>query len=459
MNFKTRHNQPRRRAAAAAVLAAVALAVAGCGTGSGPGAGTPAASAPAASDGPVEISFWHSASGAAAKVVDDLVAKYNAGNDDGVTVKAVYQGSYEDAISKFTNAVTSGGTPDLMQASDVNTMFMVDSGLVTPAQDAIAAYQVPYAADKLSPAVKNYYTIDGKLWSVPFQVSQPMVYFNPELIKKAGLDTNRLPATTAELFSWAQTIKDKTGVSGLTFHLNPWWNEQFAASAGVEYCTPENGTKSSKVDAIRYTEPSQLGVWNKIQELYGSKAIFNVGKDGTAAQNAFTGGSAAMLLASSGTLGNVAKAKGADIITAPFPVDDAGKGGSVPGGNSLWIVGKDKSGAKQRAAARFAAFLASPESQVASFQGSGFLPASTDAQASAASSATPAQQVLLDQVAGTKSNTVTAGCHSGALNSTRLELQPVLEQIAAGAPAEAAFNQAETKAKEAIESYNMRAGK
>ncbi|MEO3940125.1 extracellular solute-binding protein [Paenarthrobacter nicotinovorans] len=449
----------RRRRVAAAVLTAALLAVTGCSAGTGAGSATNTVSAPAATDGPVVIDFWHSSSGAAGKVVEDLVAKYNASNTDGVTVKAIYQGSYEDAISKFTNAVTSGGTPDLMQASDVNTSFMVDSGLVTPAEDAMAAYQVPYAAEKVSPAVKNYYTIDGKLWSVPFQVSQPLVYFNPDLIAKAGLDASKLPATTAELFNWARIIKEKTGVAGLTFHLNPWWNEEFASSAGIEYCTPGNGTTGAPVDAVRYTAASQVGVWNTIQELFTSKAIFNVGKDGSAAQNAFTGGSAAMLLSSSGSLGNVVKAKGTDFLTAPFPVDDAAKGGAVPGGNSVWIIGKDKSGATQRAAARFAAFLASPDSQVASFQGSGYLPASTDAQATAATSATPAQKVLLDQVAVTKSNVVTAGCHSGALNSIRLELQPVLEQIAAGTPVEAAFQQAEAKATSAIETYNARAGK
>ncbi len=430
-----------------ALAAAAALLAGGCSSSASP-----------ASGGLVELTFWHSASGAAAQVVDKAVADFNTKHDGKIKVTGTYQGTYDDAITKLASAVQAKNTPDLMQVNDVNTQYMIDTKLTVSADDLNKVTKLVDFAN-FAPLVGTYYTIGGTMRSVPFQTSQPALFMNPDLVKAAGLDATKPPTTFAQTFEWATKINAATGKGGFVFHINPWWVEQMTASAGIVYCTPDNGVGSSPATKVVLTDPKQVAQWTAVQALYKSKGAVNVGGDGNAAQTSFSNGDAGILLASSSVLGNVTKAAKFTPVLAPMPLDDA-QGGAVPGGNSVWVLGKDAKGAKEQAAWAFAAYLASDEVQSNSFTTSGYLPNSKSAATSLASNANPAQKVLLTQLAGGADSAAAAGCHSGALQPIRTELQKAMESVlVSGADVTTTFKSVEDKSPTLISDYNKRVGK
>lgn len=117
---------------AMAALAIGALTLSACATSNN-------ADSSGSNEGPVTISFWNSVSGPSADAVEKVVKDFNAANEGKIKVEATFQGLYDDAIAKLTNAVKTKNTPDLIQINDVNTVFMVDSKITLPIDDLNAA--------------------------------------------------------------------------------------------------------------------------------------------------------------------------------------------------------------------------------------------------------------------------------------------------------------------------------
>lgn len=432
----------------AAIGAGLALALTGCSSPT---------TTPPAQAGPVKISFWHSASGAPAELLTTLVSDFNKANEDKIEVEAIYQGAYNDALAKLVNAVSSTGIPDVMQITDTQTGFMVDSGLTTPVEKMLTGADAD-VLDDIVPVAKSYYTVDGALQAMPFQVSVPVIYANKALLAEAGLDADNPFKTTAELGEWVKTIHEKTGKAGLTLGMNSFWLEELTASAGELYCTPGNSMNEAAT-AVNYATDKQVAQWTIVQDLVASKALMNVGQAGSDAQNAFGNQSAAMVMLTSGNLGNISRLLPDGFVVLPFPKDDP-NGGIVPSGNAVWLLTKDKTDASKAASAKFVAYLGSPEVQAQSFAKTGYLPNSNAAIALAEPNASVPGQAILKMFLAAKSSDITSGCHSGAMPSLRSgAAQPAIDKIVAGTDVKTALQEAEAKGKDLIAEYNQRAGK
>ncbi|GAV96457.1 sugar ABC transporter substrate-binding protein [Corynebacterium glutamicum] len=434
-------------AATLAVSGLTAVSLAACSSGGG--------ETTTNADGATVVTFWHSSSGAGGETLEALVDEFNQEHAGEIEVQASFQGSYEDAISKFIASVQTGDLPALIQASDVQTRYMKDSGLVMPAEE-LSARSGEYDFDSLIPAVSNYYTMDDTVYSMPAMVSQPAMYTNDDALTAAGVDPESLK-TVEGLLDAAERIHDVTGKAGLTFHHSGWYMEQFGSALGQQWCSPENGVGAQPADSFNIDTPEMVDAWTRIGELYELGAIQNPGNDGSAATGAFVSGEAAIQLNSSGGYGNVASAAPTfdwSIRSLPRNTEEAG---AVPGGNSLWAIEEGHSEDVQNATWEFMKFIGSDESQERIFIETGYLPTTEGAQAGLAD-LTPQQEGLIDQLSTTPVNTVTAGCHSGALNDARQSYQTAMSSIANNGDAQSAINDAQQGADAAIASYNDRAG-
>lgn len=88
------------------------------------------------------ITFWHSMGGVNGEAMTALVDKFNQENQYGITVEAVYQGSYDDAINKLKSAQIGNMGADLVQIYDIGTRFMIDSGWVIPMQQLLSLIHI-----------------------------------------------------------------------------------------------------------------------------------------------------------------------------------------------------------------------------------------------------------------------------------------------------------------------------
>lgn len=452
--------------AAPGALVALALALSACASGTATPAEPAESAEPGAeatpstgveSTGPVTLDFWYAVGGTAADALMKQVEAFNTTNEHDITVNAIFQGNYVESIAKLTSAVQSGDTPVLLQGGDTFASFLRDSGLATPPESIGTFDGEPFNPSGIVPAAANYYTFEDELWAVPVMVSQPAIFFDPALLDAAGKDSGTPPASIGELFDWAEDIYEATGTPGLVFHQNEWWNEQFSAVNGVVYCTPQNGLGGAPADAFDFVNDDLVDVWTRFQNSLDSGAVVNVGSDGAAAQNTFATGGAAMLLASSASLGNVSSVAGFAIEAMPLPVSSP-DGGAVPGGSAVWILGEDHSEVERAAALEFATFMSSPTVQAEIFAESGYLPTSVEALETLKGSETDqARLVLLDQFANTSTSIAAGGCHHGAFGQSRETVRTAIQAIAEGQDVRTALEGAQATVTDQLVAYNTRA--
>lgn len=438
-----------------AVLGATALAMAACSSGPGTTETFNPKATLDTSKGAVKLDFWYSASGVPADVLVQQVADFNTKYQGKIEVKAIFQGSYADSMAKLTTAVQGGSLPGLVQGGDTFSSYLKDTGLTISPASVPDADGNTFTGDDLVPIVKTYYTFDGTLSSVPIMVSQPVVVYNKALLKDAGVDPAPAPKNVEDLFKLATEINAKTGTAGITQFTDPWWAEQYTASEGLLYCTPDNGVGKEPATAFNYTDPQQTQLWTQVQDAVKAGVMPNTGTDGSASLNVFTAGKAALMVQSSRIYGDVKKAGTVDFGFWPFPVGSA-EGGAVPGGNSVWIIKEGKSDNEVIAAATLAGFLASAPSQKTTFEQTGYLPTSQEALKELGTSVDPQQKVLLDQFLQTKSTGASAGCHTGAMGEARTAVKSALENIIGGADVKNSLQQAQDSGDKAIQSYNSR---
>jgi len=159
----------------------------------------------------VEVTFWHGfAAGANQDATNALVQKFNDAHAGKIHVTPVFAGNYDDTFAKIKTSITAGNTPQLVQIYDLGTRFMIDSKKVTPVQKFVN--EDKYTTD-LEPIVANYFTINKQLYSMPWNNSMPILYYNKDAFQAAGLDPNTPPQTLDEIRTMAQklTKKDANG--------------------------------------------------------------------------------------------------------------------------------------------------------------------------------------------------------------------------------------------------------
>lgn len=134
----------------------------------------------------VKIDFWHSMGGDLGGVaIPQMADDFNASQSK-CFVEPIYQGSYDDALNKLRASLQTQDVPAVMQLYDIGTRLMVDLQMITPVQEFIDKDN--YDVSDLEPNVLAYYTVDGKQASMPFNTSTPMLYYNKDMFRAAGLD-------------------------------------------------------------------------------------------------------------------------------------------------------------------------------------------------------------------------------------------------------------------------------
>lgn len=328
--------------------------------------------------GDTTITFWHSMGGVNGEAIDYLVNKFNTENTLGIKVDSQYQGSYDDAINKLKSAQIGNMGADLVQIYDIGTRFMIDSGWVVPMQQLITADG--WDVGKVEPNIAAYYTVDNTLYSMPFNSSTPILYYNKDMFDKAGI-TN-IPQSFSEIESVGGDLMTK-GEAGEVISLGVygWFFEQLTCKQGLNYANNGNG-RSDVASAVEFdSNGAALKTLTAWKSLSDKGYAPNVGRGGDAGLADFSSGKAAITLGSTASLKQILNDVNGkfEVGTAYFPkVSNDDKGGVSIGGGSLWALNNEDA-AKQTATWEFIKFLVSPESQAYWNAQTGYFPVTTAA--------------------------------------------------------------------------------
>lgn len=311
-----------------------------------------------------EITFWHSMGGVNGDALNYLVEEYNAKNDKGVTVKAQYQGNYDDSINKLKSAMIGGAGPDIVQVYDIGTRLMIDSGWAVPMQDLIDADK--YDVSAVEPNIAAYYTIGGKLYSMPFNSSTPIMYYNKDIFEKAGM--TKVPDSLEGIGEAGRDLVEKGGAGeAISLGMYGWFFEQMIGKQGLDYANNGNGRQSAATAVAFDGNGAGLKILEAWKELHDAGWAPNVGSGSDSGLADFSAGKSAMTLGSTASLAQILKEVGDKfrVGTAFFPkVASNDEGGVSIGGASLWVIKKDGDDAGRQALVwDFVKFLISPASQ------------------------------------------------------------------------------------------------
>ena len=326
-----------------------------------------------------EISFWHSMGGVNGQAIDELVKKFNDENQYGITVKAQYQGEYDDSLNKLKSSQIGNMGADLVQVYEIGSRFMIESGWITPMQKMIDADD--YDLSQIEPNLAAYYTIDNQLYSMPFNSSTPIMYYNKEMFEKAGI--TEIPDSLEGIEAIGDKLLQEGGAGQvISLGIYGWFFEQFIGKQGLEYANNGNG-RTEPATAVAFDENGAaeniLTVW---KSLYDKGYAPNVGKGGDAGLADFSAGKSAITLGSTASLKQILQDVNGkfEVGTAYFPkVKSTDEGGVSIGGASLWAL-DNQDPKKTRATWEFIKFLISPESQAYWNAQTGYFPVTTAAQ-------------------------------------------------------------------------------
>jgi ABC-type glycerol-3-phosphate transport system substrate-binding protein len=292
----------RRLAALALVLSVVAAA---CGGSSGGGATSDqSALAPAKDVKPAaKIVWWHAMSGVNGDALNKIVDNFNK-SQTAIKVETVFQGTYDDLLSKLNTALASNAAPAIAQVYDIGQAYMRASGEITPMQAFIDRDK--FDTSDFEPAVINYYKYQDKLQSMPWNASSSILLYNKDAFKAAGLDPEKPPLTFSEVTDYAKklTKKDASGQTkqyGFGPSIYGWLFEQLMATSGALYCDQGNG-RDNRATKVVYNGAEGKAILDWWKAGVDGGYFYNPGIDNAGATNSFNAGKSAMYIESSASL-------------------------------------------------------------------------------------------------------------------------------------------------------------
>lgn len=405
-----------------------------------------------------QITFWHAMGGTNGEVLQEIVDDFNASQDE-VEVTAEYQGTYDDTITKLKAAMQSdSGLPDVCQMYDVGTKFMYDSGAVIPVEDMFES--TGYDKSTVMDVITSYYSVEDKQYSMPFNVSTPMLYYNKDVFEAAGLDPDTPPTTYDEVLEYAKTIVESEAAPvGYSQAIYGWFFEQQLAGLGVTYGNNDNG-RTDSVTAVEFdSNGGGLKVFDMWKTLYDSGYFEDYGTTTADTQTAFFSGQVGMIIESTAILKNATDSSPFEVGTGYLPVvEQNDEGGVIIGGGSLWMMdtGDD---AKENAAWKFIEYITGADVQAKWSMGTGYFAINEAAydtdDMKAYLEENPNFETAINQLKDSPVNTYTAGVLSGVQTEARLTFNELVPKLYSGEiTSQDAVDQLAESVNAAIENYN-----
>ena len=142
----------------------------------------------------VEIDFYYptAVGGPIAEIFDNYAADFNEKNPD-IVVTTIYAGGYDDISAAVQTEIQGTGEgPDAAVMLSIDLQTFIDNGYIVPVQpyiDELEESEREAFMDDFFPAfMLNSVDGDGTIWSLPFQRSTPVLYYNKDLFTEVGLD-------------------------------------------------------------------------------------------------------------------------------------------------------------------------------------------------------------------------------------------------------------------------------
>ena len=401
------------------------------------------------------------------EALQKLIDEYQA-QQPKVKVDLVNQTGYRESFEKYKAGLRTGDLPEIVQIEDTGTQQMIDTRSIVPMSACIKADQ--YDTSDFLPRVLSYYSVDKVLWPMPFNISNPVLYYDQNAFTAAGLDPTKPPATLDEVTKYSEKLKNAGGYEyGYGLKLDPWYIEQMSAKAGVPFVNNGNG-RVKRATKVVFDNATGLEIFSWMKAMVDSKLAVTNSAEGASSFDNLLGIRSkknAMTIDSSAALGTVSQVLasgeggGVKLGVGPMP-GPKGNGGVLVGGAALYMP-KTSSPEKRAAAWDLIKFLVSSDRQAEWAAATGYVPLRKSATKTATIqqlwAKEPGYKVAYDQLVNGVDNVATAGPVVGPYQEVRdAVLAGEQRMFTGGASAPQALSSAAHDADQAIADYNQRVG-
>ncbi len=250
--------------------------------------------------------------------------------------------------------IAAGTPPDVAQLIFDATDFIVNNFAAVPLESIVPAEELAAHFEGFSPNGLRLGQLNDQTYGLAFTFSTPVLFYNADVLRAAGLDPENPPTTWEEVKEASLTITETTDFEGV----------HIAGLGGFDWLTQSlinsNGGSVMNDDRteIAFGSEEAIGAISMWQDLVLSGAHTRL-TDGEAVETMFTGQLGFYLQTSALHFGmsNAAEGAGWELRAAPMP--QFGDLPTVPvnSGSALFILSDDP--ARQRASWEFLKFVTS----------------------------------------------------------------------------------------------------
>lgn len=417
----------------------------------------------AVKDNRTQIVFWHEMGGPSEQALQQVVDGFNKSQNK-YKVVPKYQGTYDEAIQKILQTHNTSTSPAVFQAFDISTAQMIHSGYITPVQNFIDADH--YDVNKISSVARAFYSNDGKQQAMPFNTSQPVLYYNASLLKKYGITPPPVSPSYSDITRVAQQLYEKSGhkVKGMTVQVYGWFLEQALANANRQLANNNDGHTGNPTK-VNINNPDTVEFLNWIKQNIKSGDFLDYGSGASAGANqtaGFLADKVGIFIQSSASIGQLTTNNKSELGITYFPHPDGKKANGVAiGGAALWIS-NDKPKDVQQGAFEFIKYSLRPDVQAQWQKATGYLALNKDSQKTSILkdlyAKSPEAKVPGQQLATAKPNFSNSGILMEGMQLTRQLEEVAMETVYNGGDINSALNTADKNINENLSQLNKANG-
>ena len=321
-----------------------------------------------------EINWWHAMGGTNGDRVNKIADDFNKSQSE-YKVIPTFKGNYTETMTSAIAAFRAKKQPHIVQVFEVGTATMMAAkGAVYPVEQMMKDSGEAFDKSDYLPAVISYYqTSEGELLSMPFNSSTPVLWYNKDAFKKAGI--SEVPATWPEMKTASDKLRAAGYKCGFSFGWQSWvMAENFRSWHNIPMGSKENGFAGLDTE-FTFNNDAVKKHWANLAEWTKDGTFVYGGRRGDSLPM-FINQECGMWMNSSAYYGSIkGQAKfefGQSML--PFYKDVIAKPqNSIIGGATLWVLkGQDKGDYK--GVSKFMTYLSSAEVQAWWHQETGYVP-------------------------------------------------------------------------------------
>lgn len=385
-----------------------------------------------------EIHWWHAMPGELGREVERLASDFNVSQPD-YRIIPTYKGLYTETMTAAMVALRGKQHPAILQAAEVATATMMAAkGVVYPVHLLMTEQGVAFTPSAYLPSITSYYSdANGNMLSFPFNSSTPILYYNKDQFRLAGIDADSPPLTWPDVEAAARKLRDKNIPCGVTTGWPAWINiENFSAFHNLPLASLDNGIGGLRTE-LQFNNLVLTGHLATLAEWQKTK-LFDYSGRTNEAERRFYNSECGILISSSAARADIIANSKFEIgygMLPYWPNIAGAPQNSIIGGGSLWVL-QGRPDEEYKGVARFFAFLSRPEVQAAWHQWTGYLPITRAAYEQSRSigfyDRNPGTDISIRQMTLNPATDHSKGLRLGSYVVVRDIIQEELEAILAG---------------------------